>query len=487
MLDTMTEITRILYAKVEERCQKSVLRLHNQTFLHAIACEEVIGKPIILTEKKFYGRYLHSLVCHAPIQHRIICSRSTNTEQQERHFNTFASISLSTSSRRPGEIITPGLIRMQAEMKQTDVNRRSTIQEQESRLGKLSKCLPKAENSIIPHRVIIKYQSAYQAHLEHVSDFLLCGEGIWWRHIAKGVEFFDVTSQSETHTEADTLPPLHHFRSHTLKTESKYLQDNWKKCVSLAAVQIPHHAIRVFDEMGDLDHIIYTGFLQDDEDDDENETECNGNEELSDAGSEDYADVNKPMDHENDDAGNETDKEEEEVIGLVQMGENILGQINQGKGLEELNKDEEDTRVIINEELPTTVENHEISHTCNDNDSSLSSLSSTLAKNVAKVIGETDDVKKLDRARNNLRKNLNSKDLQAQYETELAHVQSLVLRKHSEVTKSFKEWEKLFTTGNDCLEPTLEDIEKDKEGCNLYKTLRLSRQLLKHWKITVHL
>ena len=103
------------------------------------------------------------------------------------------------------------------------------------------------------------------------------------------------------------------------------------------------------------------------------------------------------------------------------------------------------------------------------------------------VIGETDDVKKLDRARNNLRKNLNNKDLQAQYETELAHVQSLVLRKHSEVTKSFKEWEKLFTTGNDCLEPTLEDIEKDKKGYNLYKTLRLSRQLFKHWKITVHL
>lgn len=98
MLDTMTEIMQILYARVQERCQNSVLGLHNQTFLHAIACEEVIGKPIILTEKKFYGHYLHSLVCHAPIQHRIICSRSTNTEQQECYFNTFMSISLATSS-----------------------------------------------------------------------------------------------------------------------------------------------------------------------------------------------------------------------------------------------------------------------------------------------------------------------------------------------------------------------------------------------------
>lgn len=132
LLDTMTEIMQILYARVQERCQNSVLGLHNQTFLHAIACEEVIGKPIILTEKKLYGHYLHSLVCHVPIQHRIICSRSTNTEQQECYFNTFMSISLATSSRRPGEIITPGLIRMQAEMKQAEINGRRAIQEQES-------------------------------------------------------------------------------------------------------------------------------------------------------------------------------------------------------------------------------------------------------------------------------------------------------------------------------------------------------------------
>lgn len=143
----MTEITRILYAKVQEWCQKNMLRLHNQTFLHAIACQEVIGKPINLIERKFYGRYLHSLVCHAPLQHRIICSRSTNTEQQERHFNAFSGVSLATSSRRPGEIITPGIIRMQAEMQEGENNRRNTLQEQESRLGKLSRCLPKADNS----------------------------------------------------------------------------------------------------------------------------------------------------------------------------------------------------------------------------------------------------------------------------------------------------------------------------------------------------
>ncbi|CAH3139868.1 unnamed protein product [Porites lobata] len=54
LLDTLTELSGILYARPEERCTRGILRVHNQTFLHAIVCEEVIGKPQILSEKTFY-------------------------------------------------------------------------------------------------------------------------------------------------------------------------------------------------------------------------------------------------------------------------------------------------------------------------------------------------------------------------------------------------------------------------------------------------
>ena len=97
--------------------------------------------------------------------------RSTNTEQQQRHFNAFPSISLTTSSGRPGEIITP-------EVKSEDNKSRDTVKKQESRLTKVARCLPPAQNTIIPHRVILKYPCEYQAHLEKISDFLLCGEGV---------------------------------------------------------------------------------------------------------------------------------------------------------------------------------------------------------------------------------------------------------------------------------------------------------------------
>ena len=131
--------------------------------------------------------------------------------------------------------------------------------------------LTQTRKRIIPHRIILKYQSDYQAHLERISDFLLCSKGAW--HVAKGVELFDVTSPSVAITEVDhagtILPPVHHFRSHTLHSESKYLHNHWKRCMALSDIQIPHHAIRVFNENGELDHIIRTGFLDDDGDDDD--------------------------------------------------------------------------------------------------------------------------------------------------------------------------------------------------------------------------
>lgn len=128
------------------------------------------------------------------------------------------------------------------------------------------------------------------------------------------------------------------------------------------------------------------------------------NEELNDVGSEDYAEESRLLDHDSEDDEDETDKEEERVIALVQVGEDLFGQDDQRKELEELEKDQEETGVITvqPEELPITAETHETSHTFNEHNSSTSFLSSTPAKTVAKVIGETVDVKKLDRARNNL-------------------------------------------------------------------------------------
>ena len=181
----------------------------------------------------------------------LICSRSTNTEQQECHFSTLSSISVATSSRRPGEIITHGIIRMQAEMKSEENQQRDSVKEQESRLGKLPSCLTPPENTVIPHRVILKYPQAYQAHLERISDFLHCGEGLWWRHILRGVEFLDAPDERQRN---DKGPRLHHFHSHTLQSEEQYLRDCWNECLA-QQVTNPRHVLNIYAEDGNLQSV----------------------------------------------------------------------------------------------------------------------------------------------------------------------------------------------------------------------------------------
>ena len=57
-LDTLTEISRILYATPEERCPRSILRLHNQTFLHAtmpLHVKKSLGSLRFSQRKSFMG------------------------------------------------------------------------------------------------------------------------------------------------------------------------------------------------------------------------------------------------------------------------------------------------------------------------------------------------------------------------------------------------------------------------------------------------
>ena len=121
ILDSLVEISRLSYAGALKRTPRSILRFHNITFLHAMWCKMLIGKtPKALTQRTFYGRYWHSLTCHAPLVLRIVSLSSIHTEEEERSFSTVNSIASRTTSRRHDEIIEPTLIRMQAEQQYKD-------------------------------------------------------------------------------------------------------------------------------------------------------------------------------------------------------------------------------------------------------------------------------------------------------------------------------------------------------------------------------
>lgn len=114
-------------------------------------------------------------------------------------------------------------------------------------------------------------------------------------------------------------------------------------------------------------------------------------------------------------------------------------------------------------------------------------LKTTLAKNVSKVLGETCEVRTLDKMRMAMKNNLKSKVGQENYETALTVVQSKVLAKHSSLKRQFQEWEQGFFAEHDCNETTADDIRADIRAHELYKILGLCKEFLQHWNITVHL
>ena len=212
LLDSLTELSKLLYLPAQSRSPKLVIRLHNQAFIQAMTCKEVIGQPKSLTSRKFYGRYWHSLTAHAGKQSRIISAKSTNTQEEERHFNTLQGVTRLTC-RRPGDIITPSLIRLQAEQKLAETKQGDAVKVQESQISKYYSTLPPFPNTTVPNRFIINNPKEYQAHLQSISDFIACGEGVWWCQNLSGVEFLDGPDELSTRPQGSKL---HHFRSSDL-------------------------------------------------------------------------------------------------------------------------------------------------------------------------------------------------------------------------------------------------------------------------------
>ena len=51
-----------------------------------------------MTRDKIYGKYLHNLLVHAPLQYRLVSGESINGEDEERFFETIRDITHGTSN-----------------------------------------------------------------------------------------------------------------------------------------------------------------------------------------------------------------------------------------------------------------------------------------------------------------------------------------------------------------------------------------------------
>ena len=254
LLYSLAELCELLYAPADRRTPRFTLRLHNVTFCHVIAVRKVFNNPQVLTYRKLYGIYYHSITCHAPLTSRLISLSSVDTEEEEREFSTINSISKSTSNGHPEHIIPNCIVRAQAERKFK--SHKSCFVDQQSRIGKFARNLPDFPDTTIPCELL--ENELYQAHLEKISDFLLCGRGVWW-HVdeeSKEIVFHDSKGQPEFREQG---PPIHHFRSSSFESESLYLKKKWEECLEQPNFHLPIKKIKVYDSRG---YVSYTEYYR---------------------------------------------------------------------------------------------------------------------------------------------------------------------------------------------------------------------------------
>ena len=139
----------MLYSKDYKRCPRLILRYDNVSFLNFAICHLEFGStPSAQSARKLYGKYLHNLVSHEPIQLRLISGQSSN---EERIFNTIKGITNSTSSYKPGHVIANVFLRLQVEEEFSALQHAQTAQQkQQSGITNLAATLPKFGDTKIP-------------------------------------------------------------------------------------------------------------------------------------------------------------------------------------------------------------------------------------------------------------------------------------------------------------------------------------------------
>ena len=226
LLRTLSEIQRILYLGDDFRSPEEILRLHNTCFAHFALIKKSmpIGLSSELTRDKLYGKYMHNLLVHAPIQYRTVSGASINCEDEERIFNSMKNITHSTNSNKPGHVIGNLIVRQEVESAckekyEIDKSTDSTLNDIQQIGDKLHQ---NESNSHFSYEVILESGSDWQSHLEGILDFLAFGENVCWEKNEFGVDFFDYSGIPQN---SDLHPKVNHFRSSSNPSITKELDE----------------------------------------------------------------------------------------------------------------------------------------------------------------------------------------------------------------------------------------------------------------------
>ena len=343
-----------------------------------------------LTSRKLFGIYFHACVSHSAFLLRLASHRSTNAEMFERLFEELTDITRKTWNNRVESLVSNAVLHMQAEKTSGGNTAVTCIIRQEKEISNISKALPKLGNTVLPKDVINTHARHWEAHLQSIADFLVPGEGVWWREIEDEdcIEFFDGPEEIEFREQG---PSLHHFRSSNIRMEKIFLQHCWEECIQ-SGIKIP--ATRI-----------------------PNEENHNGEECMQ---------QNLPVQDQSFESDGECEEEAEDTTLLIDE--------------EESSENLENNQIPEPQQLSETVQNETGEPLAKKPKLSEDFLpSSKTAKALSEILGTTKDVMLYEKLLKNATKNSSSRYHKEHFLNHLAHIQEQVLKQHKEINEAIVE------------------------------------------------
>ncbi|KAL5494061.1 hypothetical protein EMCRGX_G015332 [Ephydatia muelleri] len=139
---TAAELSHLLYSQDEKRVPKSILALHNISFLHGMICVQLFRDT---APPRMFGRYFHALISHSPLFFRLASMSALNTEDEERIFGQAKSITKSTSNYHVEQVIDNIITRVQVE--NALLHGTNNVDKEENSIRKLSKVAGNSSSS----------------------------------------------------------------------------------------------------------------------------------------------------------------------------------------------------------------------------------------------------------------------------------------------------------------------------------------------------
>ena len=179
----LVQISKILYSKDANRTAKQCLQFYNCAFVSHELHLELFGETL-------NNMYFHALFVHGPMQHEVVCSRSVDTESEERLFKSAESAAKCTD-RKPENLL-PGILkRLQLKRENIGSDPIAQLCKRNSQINTHAEGLPVYPGTKFAMDWVKKRVYAWQAHLKRISHYLIEGKGAWWNITESGDVCFD--------------------------------------------------------------------------------------------------------------------------------------------------------------------------------------------------------------------------------------------------------------------------------------------------------